>query len=60
MKSLVLESSPAIRSSGFALGMWTNAWRALDALGIGGKVREHHILGERYICTLPEFQTIPY
>ncbi|KAF3328185.1 zeaxanthin epoxidase [Carex littledalei] len=37
VKSLVLESSPAMRSSGFALGMWTNAWRALDALGVGGK-----------------------
>jgi 2-polyprenyl-6-methoxyphenol hydroxylase-like FAD-dependent oxidoreductase len=47
VKCLVLESSPEMRASGFALGIWTNAWRALDALGVGNKVREHHILGER-------------
>ncbi|KAJ3689989.1 hypothetical protein LUZ61_019153 [Rhynchospora tenuis] len=48
-KSLVLESSPTLRTSGYAIGTWTNAWHALDALGIGNKVREHHPLVERVV-----------
>ncbi|KAJ4774165.1 FAD/NAD(P)-binding oxidoreductase family protein [Rhynchospora pubera] len=48
VKSLVLESFPSIRTSGYAIGTWTNAWRALDALGIGNKIREQHILVERF------------
>lgn len=39
IRSLVLESSDSIRISGFALTMWSNAWRALDALGIGEYLR---------------------
>ncbi|XP_078155933.1 monooxygenase 2-like [Carex rostrata] len=46
VKSLVLESSPAMRTTGFAFTIWTNAWRALDALGVGDKVRDHHLLLE--------------
>ncbi|XP_078174037.1 monooxygenase 2-like [Carex rostrata] len=53
VKSLVLESSPTLRSTGFALGIWTNAWRALDALEIGNKAREHHLLVERVIVLSP-------
>ncbi|KAJ4784491.1 hypothetical protein LUZ62_035737 [Rhynchospora pubera] len=49
VKSLVLESSPTLRTSGYAIGTWTNAWHALDALGIGNKVREHHRLVERVV-----------
>jgi 2-polyprenyl-6-methoxyphenol hydroxylase-like FAD-dependent oxidoreductase len=30
---LVLESAPSPRAEGFALSLWANAWRALDALG---------------------------
>ncbi|KAF3328183.1 6-hydroxynicotinate 3-monooxygenase [Carex littledalei] len=44
IKCLILESSPDLRTSGFGLTMWTNAWRAMDALGIGDKLREHHVL----------------
>ena len=47
VKSLVLESSPTMRATGFAFTIWTNAWRALDALGVGDKVRDHHLLLER-------------
>jgi hypothetical protein len=36
VRSLVLESSPALRASWFALGTWKNAFRALDALGRSG------------------------
>ncbi|CAA3020826.1 zeaxanthin epoxidase, chloroplastic-like [Olea europaea subsp. europaea] len=39
IRSLVLESSDSLRITGFALTMWTNAWRALDALGIGEYLR---------------------
>ncbi|CAN6314005.1 unnamed protein product [Urochloa humidicola] len=49
VRSLVLESSPTLRASGFAFTTWTNAFRALDALGVGDKIREHHLLYERMI-----------
>ncbi|KAK9063938.1 hypothetical protein SSX86_017810 [Deinandra increscens subsp. villosa] len=39
LKSLVLESSQSLRITGFALTLWTNAWRALDAVGIGDTLR---------------------
>ncbi|KAK4387431.1 Monooxygenase 2 [Sesamum angolense] len=39
IRSMVLESSDGLRITGFALTMWTNAWRALDALGIGDSLR---------------------
>ncbi|KAM0892274.1 hypothetical protein ACQ4PT_025859 [Festuca glaucescens] len=41
--SVVLESSPALRASGFAFAMWPNAFRALDALGVGDKIRKLHV-----------------
>ncbi|KAL6649237.1 hypothetical protein ACP70R_013461 [Stipagrostis hirtigluma subsp. patula] len=43
VRSLVLESSPALRAAGFALTTWKNAFRALDALGVGDKVRKQHL-----------------
>ncbi|CAN6335957.1 unnamed protein product [Urochloa humidicola] len=49
VRSLVLEWSPTLRASGFAFTTWTNAFRALDALGVGDKIREHHLLQERMI-----------
>ncbi|KAI4304899.1 hypothetical protein MLD38_040357 [Melastoma candidum] len=42
IRSLVLESSPELRTSGFAFTTWTNAWRALDSLGIGEQLRGQH------------------
>ncbi|XP_021753040.1 uncharacterized protein LOC110718509 [Chenopodium quinoa] len=42
IKSLVLESSDTLRAAGIAFTTWTNAWRALDALGIGDSLRQHH------------------
>ncbi|XP_072986641.1 monooxygenase 2-like [Typha latifolia] len=44
VRSLVLESSGALRASGFTLTTWTNAWRALDALGVGDFIRQQHVL----------------
>lgn len=43
VRSVVLESSPTLRTSGFAFMTWTNAFRALDALGIGDKMRRQHL-----------------
>ncbi|KAJ4777605.1 FAD/NAD(P)-binding oxidoreductase family protein [Rhynchospora pubera] len=53
VKSLVLESSATMCTSGYALGLWTNSWRALDALGIGDKVREHHTSIKRLVLSSP-------
>ncbi|KAG6525401.1 monooxygenase 2-like [Zingiber officinale] len=43
IRSLVLESSDTLRAAGFALTVWNNAWRALDALGVGDSLRRHHL-----------------
>ncbi|XP_009628234.1 monooxygenase 2 isoform X1 [Nicotiana tabacum] len=40
LRSIVLESSDSLRATGFALLLWTNAWKALDALGIGDSLRQ--------------------
>lgn len=51
LRSLVLESSDSLRVTGFAYTSWTNAWRALDALGIGESIRQQHLLIERFSQT---------
>ncbi|KAK3009216.1 hypothetical protein RJ639_013259 [Escallonia herrerae] len=43
IRSLVLESSESLRVTGFAFTTWTNAWKALDAIGIGDSLRQHHL-----------------
>ncbi|KAL6270855.1 hypothetical protein ACE6H2_027766 [Prunus campanulata] len=43
IRSLVLESSDSLRSTGFALTTWTNAWKALDALGLADSLRQQHV-----------------
>ncbi|KAK3412741.1 hypothetical protein EUGRSUZ_I01440 [Eucalyptus grandis] len=42
IRSLVLESFDGLRTTGFAFTTWTNAWRALDALGISEPLRQQH------------------
>jgi 2-polyprenyl-6-methoxyphenol hydroxylase-like FAD-dependent oxidoreductase len=49
VRSLVLESSPALRASGFAFATWKNAFRALDALGVGDKIRKQHLQVQTYV-----------
>ncbi|XP_059649972.1 monooxygenase 2-like [Cornus florida] len=44
IRSIVLESSDSLRVTGFAFTTWTNAWRALDAIGIGQSLRQQHQL----------------
>lgn len=45
----MLESSPSLRASGFALTIWNNAFRALDVLGVGDKIRKQHLQLQKYI-----------
>ncbi|XP_030450757.1 monooxygenase 2-like [Syzygium oleosum] len=54
IRSLVLESSDGLRTTGFALATWTNAWRALDAVGIGEPLRPLHnqLFGMQIISTI--------
>ncbi|EFJ46725.1 hypothetical protein VOLCADRAFT_92803, partial [Volvox carteri f. nagariensis] len=40
----VFESGPGLRREGAALSLWANAWRALDALGVGEELRRGHVL----------------
>ncbi|CAL4929120.1 unnamed protein product [Urochloa decumbens] len=53
VRSVVLESSPMLRASGFAFTTWTNAFRALDALGVGDKIRKQHLQAQAYVVTHP-------
>ncbi|MFQ6622810.1 hypothetical protein Gotur_002292 [Gossypium turneri] len=49
IRSLVLESSDRLRITGFALSTWNNAWKALDAIGIGESLRHQHHLTPRIL-----------
>ncbi|XP_019156258.1 PREDICTED: uncharacterized protein LOC109152999 isoform X1 [Ipomoea nil] len=48
VRSIVLESSESLRATGFALGLWTNAWRALDALAIGDSLRQQSVQNNEF------------
>ncbi|RWR79258.1 FAD-dependent urate hydroxylase-like protein [Cinnamomum micranthum f. kanehirae] len=50
LRSLVLESSESLRVTGYALLTWTNAWKALDALGIGDYLRQQHVQLQRLVA----------
>lgn len=39
IRSLVLESWDSLRTTGFALTTWTNAWKALEAIGVADALR---------------------
>jgi 2-polyprenyl-6-methoxyphenol hydroxylase-like FAD-dependent oxidoreductase len=39
LQPLVLERAPEMREQGSAIALWANAWRALDALGVGAELR---------------------
>ncbi|KAL3131346.1 hypothetical protein ABBQ38_000632 [Trebouxia sp. C0009 RCD-2024] len=48
----VLEREPGPRKGGSAIGLWPNAFRALDALGVADHLREQHPLISRVeLCT---------
>lgn len=42
LKSLVLERADSLRTTGTALPLMTNAWRALDVLGVADSLRLKH------------------
>lgn len=50
VKTLVLEQSAGLRTTGASLTLWSNAWRVLDVLGIGDELRSQHqpITGIRF------------
>ncbi|BAT93684.1 hypothetical protein VIGAN_08021000, partial [Vigna angularis var. angularis] len=54
--SLVLESSDTLRVTGFALSIWQNAWKALDAVGVGDILRRQHLQLNGYIHALTPFK----
>ncbi|XP_015941861.1 monooxygenase 2 [Arachis duranensis] len=49
--SLVLESSDKLRATGFALTVWKNAWKALDAVGVANTLRSKHFQLEGNVNT---------
>lgn len=51
IRSLVLESADCLRTTGFALGIWPNGWRALDAIGVGHILRQKHTKITRIVTT---------
>ncbi|XVE67184.1 hypothetical protein DITRI_Ditri08aG0140000 [Diplodiscus trichospermus] len=59
IRSLVLESSDRLRITGFAFTTWSNAWKALDAIGIGESLRRQHdlipsiIVASTFLIQLP-------
>ncbi|KAI6701027.1 hypothetical protein NL676_015351 [Syzygium grande] len=59
IRCLVLESSDGLRTTGFALTTWTNAWRALDAVGIGELLRPQHnqLFGLQVTSTVSSLST---
>ncbi|XP_040363932.1 monooxygenase 2 isoform X2 [Rosa chinensis] len=59
IRSLVLESFHSLRITGFALTTWTNAWKALDAIGVGDYLRQQHLtlLGNVVFSRISGLQT---
>jgi 2-polyprenyl-6-methoxyphenol hydroxylase-like FAD-dependent oxidoreductase len=51
LPAVVLERGPGPRDEGAAIGLWANAWRALDALGCAGALRAAYVAPDRVeIC----------
>ncbi|KAJ8648034.1 hypothetical protein MRB53_001057 [Persea americana] len=50
LRSLVLEASEGLRVTGYAFTAWANAWKALDALGIGDYLRQQHVQIQRLVA----------
>lgn len=47
LPAVVLEREAGPSTAGSALGLWTNAWKALDALGAGDALRQQHPIVNR-------------
>ncbi|KAK3193543.1 hypothetical protein Dsin_024853 [Dipteronia sinensis] len=51
IRSLVLESSETLRATGFAFTTWSNAWRALDALGIDKELEDNPAKMKQFVVS---------
>ncbi|KAK7263828.1 hypothetical protein RJT34_31425 [Clitoria ternatea] len=63
IRSLVLERSETLRSTGAAILVQANGWRALDQLGVGSTLRQTSLLiqGGKFIpLNDPEAKEIPF
>lgn len=47
IQATVLERDPGPRLEGSAIGLWPNAFKALDALGVAAPLRDAHPLLQR-------------
>jgi 2-polyprenyl-6-methoxyphenol hydroxylase-like FAD-dependent oxidoreductase len=43
----VIEAAPSLRQEGTAIGLWDNAWKALDILGVSGGLRPHYSASDK-------------
>ncbi|GAX72946.1 hypothetical protein CEUSTIGMA_g401.t1 [Chlamydomonas eustigma] len=51
----VLETAPTLRQEGTAIGLWDNAWKALDSLGVAGGLRTNYsALDKVELCQGPK------
>lgn len=46
-KAVVLEQGEGLREEGAAIGLWSNAWRALDVLGAAEQLRSQYVSPNR-------------
>ncbi|KAG4153168.1 hypothetical protein ERO13_D04G167950v2 [Gossypium hirsutum] len=61
IRSLVLESSDKLRITGFAFTTWSNAWKALDAIGIGESLRcQHHLITRQFNYPQPSLKNLSF
>ncbi len=45
----VFEAGGGLKQEGAAIGLWGNAWRALDTLGAGEDLRQGHLQLGRWV-----------
>jgi 2-polyprenyl-6-methoxyphenol hydroxylase-like FAD-dependent oxidoreductase len=55
-----LECSDSLRVTGFGLAIWENAWKALDAVGVGDIIRHKHIHLYGYVFSTFSFYLFNY
>lgn len=55
--AVVLERDPGPRLEGSAIGLWPNAFKALDALGVAGPLRDAHPLLQRWLLVIQQMET---
>lgn len=52
----MLEQADSLRAAGSGIGLWTNAFRVLDVLGVGEQLRAMFINLDKYVIRfMPNF-----